>query len=404
MNIIKKNIYIILTLSFVLCLLLVGVVNAVGISVTKGEIIFGNVLKDGYAEDTFFVSTDAPFDVPLSYELGGDIKKWVTIDPDLNDPNITVTVNNTKYQPIRVVITPPADTPIGDYTGFIRIITGAINKPGGQYGTNLQAAFLVRIRISVTGTEYLSCSAGGIIIRDTEVGMPLEYYMSVSNSGNIRVRPNATVDIWNQDQTKLLTTKQLLFNDVEVLPTTSKAFTNKFGADLRVGQYWGYATVYPCETTQLVTFNVYEKGGIVDNGDFIRIDNPSWAKIGDVLPIAAVFKNLGTRTVSAKFKGVITSDNRIIETIDTEFYDVAPGEISTIQTYFTPKKLGQYIITGRILYNNKLSFEKSSVITVNEGVESQFSWIYILILIIIIIVILLLLIRIRKKKHKINRL
>ena len=106
------------------------------------------------------------------------------------------------------------------------------------------------------------------------------------------------------------------------------------------------------------------------------------------------------RTVSAKFKGVVTSENKIVDTIDSDFYDVAPDETASITVYFTPKKFGQYIISGRVLYNNKLSFEKSTVVNVNEGVEkSEFNWFYVLVLIVIIIVILLLLIRIRRKKH-----
>jgi len=229
--------------------------------------------------------------------------------------------------------------------------------------------------------------------------------MTVSNSGNIRITPTATIDIWNQDQTKLVTSKQLEFNNMEVLPTANQAFANTFANDLRIGQYWAYVTVAPCNNSGLITFNVYDKGTIVDTGELIRIDNPSWAKIGDVVPITAAFKNTGERSVSAKFKGVVTSENKIVETIDSEFYDIAPGQVGNIQVFFTPKKYGQYIITGRILYNNKLSFEKSSVLNVNEGVEaSSFNWFYVLILIIIIILILLLLIRIRKKKHNLHRL
>jgi hypothetical protein len=195
------------------------------------------------------------------------------------------------------------------------------------------------------------------------------------------------------------------FNSKEVLPTTNQALSSSFSADLRIGQYWAYVSVVPCGNSALTTFSVYEKGTIVDSGELIRLDNQPWAKTGDVVPITAVFKNTGQRTVSAKFKGVITSSNKIIETIDSDFYDVAPGETGNIKVYFTPKKYGQYIITGRILYNNKLSFEKSSVLNVNEGVEQQgFNWLYVLILIVIIIIILLLLIRIRRKKHRIHRL
>lgn len=375
-------------------------VQAIGISVTKAVIEYDNVLKGGYAEDVLYVSTDAPFNIPISYEILGDIQNWTSIDPDLNSPNVTIVINNSNYQPLRIIVQPPADTPVGTYTGNVRILTGTLNTIGGQYGSQLQAAFMIRISVKVTGSEFQSCSGAGIIIKDTEVGGLLDYSMNVFNSGNIRIRPTATIDIWNQDQTKLIMTKQIDFNNQEVLPTTSQVFFNTISNDLRIGQYWAYVTVIPCGNTALATFNVYEKGTIVDSGELIRLDSQAWAKIGDVVPLVAVFKNTGQRTVSAKFKGVITSNNKIVETIDSEFLDVAPGETASITVYFTPKKFGQYIINGRVLYNNKLTFEKSTVVNVNEGVEkTEFNWFYVLILIIIIIVILLLLIRIRKKKH-----
>lgn len=378
---------------------------AVGISVTKAIVEYNNVMRGGYAEDVLYVSTDAEFNIPITYELLGDTKDWITISPDLNDPNATLFVNNSNYLPVTIIIRPPADLPIGVYTGDVRLMTGTLSTVGGQYGSQLQAAFMIRIRLEITGTEFLSCSGAGVMLKDTEVGSPIEYYMTVSNSGNIRVRPTATIDIWNQDQTKLILSKNLDFNDVDVLPTVTHAFYNSFTSDLRIGQYWAYITVKPCGSTALTTFSVHEKGTIVDSGELIRIDNQPWAKIGDVVPINAVFRNTGNRTVSAKFKGVIMLENRIVETIDSEFYDVAPGQTGTIQVYFTPKKLGQYIISGRVLYNNKLSFEKSTVLNVNDGEEKSGSaWIYILVLIVIIILILLLLIRIRKKQHSLHRL
>jgi len=380
-------------------------VQAVGISVTKATMEYDNVLKGGYAEDVLSVSTDASFNIPISYELLGDIQNWTSVDPDLNAPNATVFISNAKYQPLRIIVKPPADTPTGTYTGSVRLLTGTLNTPGGQYGSQLQAAFMIRITIKVTGTEFMSCSGAGVILKDTEVGSPIEYSMSVFNGGNIRVKPTATIDIWNQDQTKLVSSKQLDFSNQEVLPTVNQVFFNTFSNNLPIGQYWAYVTVLPCGNSALTTFNVYEKGTMVDSGDLIRVDSPSWAKIGDVVPIVATFKNTGSRTVSAKFKGVITSENKIVETLDSEFYDIAPDEVGSINVYFTPKKFGQYIISGRVLYNNKLSFEKSSVINVNEGVEvAAFNWSYVLIIIVIIIIILLLLIRIRRKKHNIRRL
>jgi hypothetical protein len=391
--------------SIIITILFSSSASAVGISVTKAVIEYNNVLRGGYAEDFLYVSTDAPFDIPLSYELLGDTAGWITVSPDLNDPDNVIYVSNTKYQPIKVIIQPPSDTPIGVYTGDLRILTGTLSTLGGQYGSQLQAAFMIRIRLEITGTEFVSCSGDSVIIRDTEVGSPIEYYMTVSNNGNVRIRPTANVEVWNQDLTKLVMSKNLEFNNREVLPTTSEAFSTSFASDLRIGQYWAYVTIAPCGNTVLTTFSVYEKGTIIDTGDLIRLDSQAWAKIGDVVPITAVFKNTGSRTVSAKFKGIVTLNDNIVEVLDSEFYDVPPGETGSIPVYFTPEKLGQYIISGRILYNNKLSFEKSTVLNVNEGIEkSDNTWIYLLILIIIIVLILLLLINIKKKKKHMHRL
>ncbi len=379
-------------------------VHAVSLSVTKAVMNYDNVLRGGYAEDTVYVSTDADINIPLDYEVIGDLKGWIFFEPDLNASNTTIFINRTTVQPIKIIVKPPVDARPGNYSGGVRIITGTINKPGGQYGSQLQAAFLIRIQIAVTGTEHLACDFSGITIADAEIGQPLEYSMTVSNSGNVRITPNVSIDIWNQDQTKFLGTQALTFNNQEVLPTTQQAFSARFDNPLRIGQYWAYVTLSPCQKSDLVSFNVVEKGTIADKGELLRVENKPWAAIGEAVPITAVFRNNGARTVSAKIKGTITLDGKIVQVIDTDFYDVDPGETKNIDYYFTPKKFGQYYISARVLYNNKLSFEKSSILNVNSGQEAQgFNAIYIIIILAIIIIVLFLLIKIRKRKQHIRR-
>ncbi|HEY9701003.1 MAG TPA: hypothetical protein V6C58_01060, partial [Allocoleopsis sp.] len=220
-------------------------VSAVSISVTKAYMDYNNVLQGGYAEDTIYVSTDAPFDIPLTYELSGDIASWINISPDLNNPDSIVTISNAGYQSLRIVVSPPSDIPLGKYTGTLRLITGTLNSESGQFGSQLQAAFMIKINVEVVGTQFLQCSGSGVVLQDSEIGSPIEYYMTVSNTGNIRVRPWATVDIWNQDQTKLIATKEVGFDLKEIFPTTSEALYSTITNDLRVGQYWAYVTINP---------------------------------------------------------------------------------------------------------------------------------------------------------------
>lgn len=397
----KKSLLCVLLLMFSLSI--IGQANAAGISVTKAMLDYKNVLKGGYAEDFVIISTDVGFDVPLDYEVIGEIKEWVYFDPELNSSNVSIYINNAKGELIKIIIKPPVDIPAGNYSGGVRFITGNINRPGGPYGSQIQAAFLIRINIEVTGTEFMSCSIGGLMIPDTEIGKPLEFSMSVANQGNVRVRPNVSIDVWNQDQTKIVDNFYSNFNNLEVLPTTSQVFAQRFNNELRIGQYWAYATVYPCGKSELISFSVLEKGAIADYGDLLRIENQPWAKIGDIIPINAIFRNNGERTVSAKFKGVIRSNDKLVTTLDSDFFDVNPGELTNITVFFTPKKLGKYEISGRILYNNKLTFEKSSILNVNEGQEALgFNMIYIAVIIIIILLLLILIKRRRKERHHIR--
>ena len=152
-----------------------------------------------------------------------------------------------------------------------------------------------------------------------------------------------------------------------------------------------------CSGSATLTFDVYERGGIVDSGEFVDIEVEPWNNVGDIIPITAFFQNLGERTVSAKLKGTITKNDRLFKVIDTDFFNTPPGEIVGIETFFNPTEPGRYLMEGRILYNDKLTYQRSAIINVRgEALGGGFAWNYIFIIIIIIFLILL----IRKKKRR----
>jgi hypothetical protein len=375
-------------------------VMAAGLSVTKAVMEYKNVLRGGYAEDSVYIASDTDFDVPLEYEVLGDIADWISFEPAINETNSTLYVSKTHAQQLKIIIQPPIDAASGNYSGGVRIITGTINRPEGPYGSQLQAAFLIKISVSVTGEQMLSCNFGGLNVPDVEIGEPITYSFSVQNSGNVRVRPNISIDLWNQDQSRLV--KSILDDyAADVLPTTSRVFSGESPNNLRIGQYWAYASVAPCGNSEIVSFSVLEKGQIADLGELIRIENKPWASTGEIVPITAIFKNNGARVVSAKFKGIITMNNKIVQNLDSDFYDIPPGELTNITVFFTPKSLGQYYISGRVLYNNKLTFEKSSILNVNTGENiTDMNMLYVVLIIVILIIILILLIMIKKRKQR----
>ena len=56
----------------------------------------------------------------------------------------------------------------------------------------------------------------------------------------------------------------------------------------------------------------------------------------------------------------------IEKVIDTDTYNVPPGQTARIETFFNPTEPGQYVVAGRVLYNNKLTFQKSTIITCKD--------------------------------------
>jgi hypothetical protein len=389
-------------LSLLLILLVVPAVSASLLGVSKVSMDYTNVLRGGYAEDTIVVSTGSSNNIAVYLEAQGDIKDWVSFKP--TQVPLVMSANNPAS--IQFVVQPPIDTQVGFYEGTVMIRTGNLANQSGNMGTNVEVAFEIKIRVNVTDTQTLTCTAGGFDLRDAEIGTPLEFSATVSNNGNVRIRPDFKFNIYDQDQKTLITTLSYA-SQTDILPTLTGQISVRLNNTLKEGQYWAEASSPLCNSTSLLTFSILEKGGISDIGDFVRLQNQPWALTGDIVPINASFRNRGSRIVSAQFKGIVTKDGKIIKVITSDKLDVAPGELIQLQSYFTPTVFGQYRLSGRIYYNNKITFEKSSILNVNPGSNNAFNlwntykyYIILLLLIIIILILLILIIRRRRKAKK----
>ena len=79
----------------------------------------------------------------------------------------------------------------------------------------------------------------------------------------------------------------------------------------------------------------------------------------------ATFTNIGQRSVLARYIGDIRVDEKVVQTIETESLRVQPQESVELIDYFTPRKPGEYVVQGRVRYNEKVTFQKGTVINVN---------------------------------------
>jgi hypothetical protein len=396
--VIRKT-WLVLLAALIICLAS-SLVSATVIGANKGVINYKNVLKNGYAQELVTLTTDTDFNLSIDYKAEGDVASWLRFEP-VTQPFF---ISRDHPYTIAIIIEPPPDTQIEHYTGSVRFMTGALAGPEGQFGTAVRTAINIRLGADITGQQILSCSASNFRIDDVEEGYPFEFYGIVTNNGNVRIKPDFVLEFWNQDQSKLIQTLRFTSNE-SVLPTVQKSIFASLRHNLPIGQYWVKIRTPICGEGEsgFLTVSVIERGGVSDKGELVGIQNSPWVKVGEIVPIDALFQNLGSRVVSAKFKGTINSGDEIFKIIDTDPVDVMPGETARLRTYFNPDQEGQYMVTGRVLYNKKLTFEKSSVINVKPAggsisLGSGSTHLILIILVVIILILFVLIFRKRKKK------
>lgn len=356
---ILKLIFIFLTLF----ILLASFTSAALIGVNKVQMDFLDVMKQGYSENTITLSSASPQNVSVFYETRGEIADWVRFEP----ADEQLILNDQNPVTVKVIVEPPSDARVDEYEGVLLLTTGPLGEVEGNIGASVVVAFEVKIKVVITDTQILTCNAAGYEIQDAEITRDIPFFGTISNTGNVRIKPEFNLDIYNQEQNLIVKTIKYTHN-LEVLPTTTQRLEMQLDNELEPGQYWAQISAPTCGTGKsTITFSILEKGGISDIGELIRIENDPWALTRDTVPIKAYFRNRGDRIVSAEFKGTVSKDGKIIEILRSDVYDVNPNELAVIDVFFQPDEPGQYKINGRMYYNNKLSFEKGSILNVNMG-------------------------------------
>ena len=379
---------------FITC---IPLVNALSIGVSPGKVNFNNMLRNGYAERILRISTDSTDTVSVRYELEGNLDKWLTFEPSKNP---FMASRDNPYS-LKIVIKPLSDAGNGNYSAKIRFVTDSISDINSRAGSFVKVGVTFVMNIEIVDKEVKSCTAGGFSFDDIEVSSPLDILFYIKNDGNTRINPFVRFDVWDQYQNKLVFSDD--FFSSEVLPTTQGKTTKSITHKMEIGQYWVDVFVDECKFHELLTFNVLEKGSIIDKGVLEMITNKVWAYVDEPVDIVALFRNNGPRAVSAQFKGDVRLNNKIVKILESDEIEAPAGNLSEIITYFTPDQPGRYLVSGRVIYNKKLTFEKSSIINVNYIESPTFSAITLMIYLIILFVVIFLIRKVRKTIKEKNR-
>lgn len=380
----------------------VELASAAAIGASPAQVSFSGVLSGGYAESDVAVSTNTNEVVFGHFEVEGAISSWVSFLPNTSLFNVTLNSPRTTT----VIVQPPADMPVGTYTGRLTIVSDSVAGIAGRAGSVIKSAVILPLTVTVTGTQTVGCTSGAFEFEDVEEGLPLVMWATVKNTGNVRLSPLIALSVWDSLQERVVLKQEL--RGKETLPTRTERFFATLDNDLAVGQYWVDFSMPECESKALLTFTVIEKGGIADKGELTELSTPGKVTVGEPVPITALFYNKGTRVVTAQFKGAVKKDKKVVAAIESEEIAVESGKVEKLVAYFVPKEPGTYTITGRVIYNRKLTFEKNANFVTEKGERKQLpAYLSPLIIYAILIITALFLIRKireRKRKHRSHRI
>lgn len=399
-----KNLILLLFILIIITLLNSIISEASLLGVNRARLNYENVLRGGYSEQEIVVTMGSPIDIQVFFEARGDVADWIRFEPEED----YLVVNENNPGEITVIVEPPEDARVDVYSATILITTGSLGEITSQMGTNVVVAFEVDVKINITDTQIISCTAGGISFSTVEIGEANILNAKIRNTGNVRIRPVFDLNVYSQMRDSLV--KEFTYRHPDdIIPTKSQNIESEINLGLEPGQYWAEITEPVCGTTALVTFSVLERGEISDEGELSILRTSTWAETNEIVPITAVFKNDGVRTVSAQFKGIISKEGRIVEVIESDSVDVSPGDEVNLEMFYTAKELGQYRVSGRVHYNNKVTFERGTIINVNEegvvvsnssGVDSVTLFFSIVIVVMTLLIFLILRKEKKKKKRK----
>jgi len=381
----------------VLCIVLSYAAEASVVGVSPSIVRFDSMLREGYASETIQASTSIKDPLKATLTSEGEIADWISYEPDGDE----FTFSLDKPYNFNLIVQPPLDAANGNYSGIVKVTTSEIASVDIGAGSSVIAQVAILVFVEVVDNEIISCRAGAISLSSAEIGDKLPLRATVFNDGNTRLRPEVIIDVYDQLKTELLYSTS--FYGTSVLPTREGKVSENLDHDLDVGQYVADITFTECDVTRETLFDIVEKGGIADVGTLIGINTNSVGYKDEPLPIGAKFRNDGKTIVVATFNGEIKDmkRDRVLGVLKSDSLEVSTGDTIEFNMYYTPEKTGDYLISGRVVYNNKLTYEERSrqfEIINRNGVISGWPF-FLFIYVIILLVILILIGKIKKAKR-----
>ena len=354
-----------LSLIFILGILFATSVHGLSLGVSPGRIDYNDVLPGGYAEKYLSISTNSDQQIITSIKVEGELAEWISTEPN----STLFVISQGNPQKIKIKITPSKDARNASYEGRITFTTESFGNLTSRAGGIVRTAVALGVAAKITNQQITLCSAGNIEKSDAEFSNPIIISGDIANLGNVRIRPEVKTVIYDQSKKNKLLQKNFLAD--EILPTSQGSFIFSLPNQLETGQYYAEISVPACNALNFGFIEIVEPGKLSDKGELLTIENPNWATLKQNVPIKVNFTNQGPNPITAKFKGNVMLESKLVSPLESDPVTILPGETAEFVLYFQPQETGRYTIVGRAVYNNKLSNERSSILNIMEEKAQQ---------------------------------
>ena len=341
-----------------MCLSVAPSAYAVGVGVSPATLSYEKVLKGGSAQEQFTISSSADADVYYTIRVEGN--DWFSFEPT---PPVKVPANGRTR--VSAIVSPPADTPTGVYNCTIYVEPGEVNVTKGEGAVmGIFPALGLRTSIEITGEQVLAGNVYRIYVEDNEIGKPVRFKISFSNTGNVRAEPEIDIEILKEEAVI-----DTLKKSDEVIPGGAKEIIAEWTGN-ELGEYNANVRVLlngDLLSQRDLKFEVLERGALTCMGVVVDVKAPAEVNVSMPVKIEVGFKNTGVVALEAKIKGDVQFNNKLVEVIESDPVLIEVGDTETLTAYFAQDKPGEYLIDGDVVYEGK----KAEISPITISVKSE---------------------------------
>jgi len=325
-----------------------------GVSGSPGTIDIPDALRGSTLFRVVKLTNNTGVDTPFQIDFEGEAASWMKLlDPEDRTTEISELLDSDGSGAIGMLrIDVPDGVANGRYIGTLR---ARLAPPETETGVGVGLGVKLRVTLDVNGDQVIAGAFQDVSLTDTEVGVPARVMASIRNDGNIQIKPEFTLEIFDDGVSisKTTTASNIAYpgetKTFEVVWDTSSAQAGEYTAMLSVD--FGGVDL----GTERRDFTVYPAGTLSQVASLISLELDSEPETGGFARLTATIENPGQIETFVIVVGELTRNGESVSQFESLDYLVRPGDTLPLPVNIEIPQDGDYAFTARVRYGDNES-------------------------------------------------